>query len=51
MNFFVHKSVTDRYAKDRPYFHLLVIEKIKTYLQLFKSGKVVYPFSGFVWYR
>ena len=34
MNFFVHKSVAERYAKYRPYFHPLVIEKIKTYLRL-----------------
>lgn len=34
MNFFVYKSVAERYAKYRPYFHPLVIEKIKTYLQL-----------------
>ena len=34
MNFFVYKNVAERYAKYRPYFHPLVIEKIKTYLQL-----------------
>jgi ubiquinone/menaquinone biosynthesis C-methylase UbiE len=34
MNFFVYKSVAERYAKYRPYFHPLVIAKIKDYLQL-----------------
>lgn len=34
MNFFVYKSVAERYARSRPYFHPLVIAKIKTYLQL-----------------
>jgi ubiquinone/menaquinone biosynthesis C-methylase UbiE len=34
MNFFVYKSVAERYAKYRPYFQPLVIEKIKAYLQL-----------------
>ncbi|HSK87668.1 MAG TPA: class I SAM-dependent methyltransferase [Anaerolineales bacterium] len=34
MNFFAYRSVAERYARYRPYFHPLVIEKIKTYLQL-----------------
>lgn len=34
MNFFVYKSVAERYAKHRPYFHPRVIEKIKTYLNI-----------------
>ncbi|HEX5807287.1 MAG TPA: class I SAM-dependent methyltransferase [Anaerolineales bacterium] len=34
MNFFVHKSVAERYAKHRPYFHPLVIERIKARLHL-----------------
>jgi len=34
MNFFAHKSAAERYAQHRPYFHPLVIEKIKTYLGL-----------------
>jgi len=34
MNFFAYKSVAARYAQYRPYFHPLVIEKIKTYLKL-----------------
>lgn len=37
MNFFVHKSVAERYARHRPYFHPLVIAKIKTHLQLSQS--------------
>lgn len=37
MNFFVHKTVAERYAKHRPYFHPLVIEKIKAQLQLSQS--------------
>jgi ubiquinone/menaquinone biosynthesis C-methylase UbiE len=37
MNFFVHKSVAERYAKYRPYFQPLVIEKIKAYLNLQES--------------
>ena len=34
MNFFAYKSAAERYAQYRPYFHPLVIEKIKTYLNL-----------------
>jgi len=34
MNFFAHKSAVERYAQHRPYFHPLVIEKIKSYLDL-----------------
>jgi len=34
MNFFTHKSAAERYAQHRPYFHPLVIEKIKSYLDL-----------------
>ena len=34
MNFFEHKSVAERYAKHRPYFHPLVIAKIRTHLNL-----------------
>lgn len=36
MNFFGYKSVAERYAKSRPYFHPLVVEKIRTHLQLRK---------------
>lgn len=36
MNFFVYRSVAERYAKYRPYFHPLVIEKIKTHLNIQK---------------
>ena len=34
MNFFAHKTAAERYAQHRPYFHPLVIEKIKSYLDL-----------------
>lgn len=34
MNFFAYKSAAERYAKHRPYFHPLVVEKIRTHLQL-----------------
>ena len=34
MNFFVYKSVAERYTKYRPYFHPLVIERIRAYLNL-----------------
>ena len=34
MNFFVYKTVAERYAKYRPYFHPLVIEKVRTYINL-----------------
>jgi ubiquinone/menaquinone biosynthesis C-methylase UbiE len=34
MNFFVYKTVAERYAKHRPYFHPLVIQRIKSYLHL-----------------
>jgi len=34
MNFFAYKTVAERYAQYRPYFHPLVIEKIKTHLNL-----------------
>lgn len=33
MNFFAHQTAAERYARWRPYFHPLVIEQIKTYLQ------------------
>ena len=32
MNFFGHKTAAERYALYRPYFHTLVIEKIKSYV-------------------
>ena len=34
MNFFRYRTVAERYAKYRPYFHPLVIEKIKSYLNV-----------------
>jgi len=34
MNFIIHKTVAERYAKHRPFFHPLVIEKIKAYLNI-----------------
>ena len=34
MNFFVHETAAQRYAKSRPYFHPLVMEKIKKCLSL-----------------
>ena len=34
MNFFVYKTVAERYAKHRPFFHPLVIERIKAYLNI-----------------
>ena len=34
MNYFAHKSAAERYSHYRPYFHPLVIEKIKSYLGL-----------------
>lgn len=34
MNFFAYKSVAERYARYRPYFHPLVIEKVKKYLNI-----------------
>lgn len=33
-NHFVHESVAQRYARSRPYFHPLVIERIRTFLEL-----------------
>src|SRR4030095_15824870 len=33
---FVYRTVAERYAKYRPYFHPLVINRIKTYLGLSK---------------
>jgi ubiquinone/menaquinone biosynthesis C-methylase UbiE len=33
-NFFAHASAAERYAKARPYFHPLVIERIRTHLNL-----------------
>jgi SAM-dependent methyltransferase len=32
MNFFSYKSAAERYTKGRPYFHPLVVERIKTFL-------------------
>jgi len=37
MNFFAYKTVAERYAQYRPYFHPLVIKKIKNYLGFKKS--------------
>jgi len=34
MNFFAYKSAAERYAQHRPYFHPLVIENIKSHLEL-----------------
>ena len=34
MNYFAHRSAAERYAKDRPYFHPLVIEHVKAFLKL-----------------
>lgn len=34
MNFFVYQTVAERYAKYRPYFHPIVMDKIKSYLQM-----------------
>lgn len=34
MNFFAYESEAERYARHRPYFHPLVIEKVRDYLQL-----------------
>ncbi len=34
MNFFAHETAAQRYAKSRPYFHPLVMKKIKAYLAL-----------------
>ena len=36
MNFFAHASAAERYARSRPYFHPVVIERIKTHLELTK---------------
>ena len=38
MNYFVHPSAAERYAKDRHYFHPLVIERIRAFLRL--DGRV-----------
>jgi ubiquinone/menaquinone biosynthesis C-methylase UbiE len=37
MNYFEYKSVAERYARHRPYFHPLVIEKVKSYLNIAES--------------
>jgi ubiquinone/menaquinone biosynthesis C-methylase UbiE len=34
MNFFAHASAAERYASSRPYFHPVVIERIKAHLKL-----------------
>ncbi len=34
MNYFAPQTAAERYAKGRPYFHPLVIERVKVYLQL-----------------
>jgi ubiquinone/menaquinone biosynthesis C-methylase UbiE len=39
MNFFAYKSAAERYARARPYFHPLVIEKIRSFLHLSKPVK------------
>jgi ubiquinone/menaquinone biosynthesis C-methylase UbiE len=40
MNFFVHKTAAERYAKYRPYFHPLVVEKVRAYLHLERPAGV-----------
>jgi ubiquinone/menaquinone biosynthesis C-methylase UbiE len=40
VNYFIHPSAAERYARDRPYFHPLVIERMKEFLQLNKPAKV-----------
>jgi len=37
MNFFAHKSAAERYALHRPYFHPLVMERIKSHLGITTS--------------
>jgi ubiquinone/menaquinone biosynthesis C-methylase UbiE len=34
MNYFVHQTAAERYAQGRPYFHPLVVGKIRNYLNL-----------------
>ncbi|MEI9895392.1 MAG: class I SAM-dependent methyltransferase [Chthoniobacter sp.] len=34
MNYFAHPSAAERYARDRPYFHPLVIERVRAFLKL-----------------
>ena len=34
VNFFAHKTAAERYARSRPYFHPLVIERIRAFLGL-----------------
>lgn len=36
MNYFEHKAVAERYARHRPYFHPLVVGKVRAYLNLRK---------------
>jgi ubiquinone/menaquinone biosynthesis C-methylase UbiE len=36
VNYFVHLSAAERYARDRPYFHPLVIKRMKAFLELSK---------------
>ena len=38
MNYFAHQTAAARYAKSRPYFHPLVIERIRVFLGL--AGRV-----------
>lgn len=34
VNHFAHQTAAERYSKDRPYFHPLVMERIRTFLKL-----------------
>lgn len=34
MNYFIHASTAERYARGRPYFHPLVIDRVRSLLQL-----------------
>ena len=34
MNYFAHQTVAERYARSRPYFHPLVIDRIRVFLDL-----------------
>ena len=34
MNYFAHQTAAERYAKSRPYFHPLVIDRIRAFLHI-----------------
>jgi hypothetical protein len=59
-NYFAHATAAERYARSRPNFHPLVIERLREYLALavrrlaaaplFPTAEATFLFGGYIWY-